>query len=558
MARIYLEPGDVGAADARMVLDFLNAATSAEEIAAAVELPNELDIGVRLAQRLLDRRAQLGSFTTLQQVADVPLIGPERFTEIVTTLSAARLPQGDVPANIGDELRALRRDLDALRGAAAAQPSLTLETLQAEPYLGQSVNVVARATAPGGEQPLIGATVVVATTWGRLRGVEGVQLRDAQSLRLRTGVDGAARAILLPPTSEDLTGVQQSTLEVALQGLDPAAMTPVGTQAGLQALAERYRRGGDAPFRRAVDIYFRDFAGRASEPLNVRDALAAWAYFQGTLVAYLPSAEVESSVQATAVRPLWVRDWLAPWLEVLQSLAHEAAGLDTELVDLVRTHIADEGAGTVLSRVYGRIHDFVDDQAGVVGQFVGRKVAERSLTTVLDAGLADATREQRVALFPGAEAGTRLLDTAPTSVLAGIGDARADLRRDIQPRIDAGIAGVQSSISSVQSQLTDRVAAIETSVSAKADASRVAALESADQARAATIATITSQIGDIQTALGGKIDASQFEAFQSSTQDQFASLQQTTSQLDTTVGTLNTSLSGLNTNVTDLRRSIGQ
>jgi DNA uptake protein ComE-like DNA-binding protein len=50
-------------------------------------------VGVRIAQRILDRRGQLGTFTDLRQVADVPLVGPERFTEIVTTLSGARVPK---------------------------------------------------------------------------------------------------------------------------------------------------------------------------------------------------------------------------------------------------------------------------------------------------------------------------------------------------------------------------------------------------------------------------------------------------------------------------------
>lgn len=75
------------------VLDFLNSAETAEQIAAAVEIPGEPDVGVRIAQRILDRRGQLGTFTDLRQVADVPLVGPERFTEIVTTLSGARVPK---------------------------------------------------------------------------------------------------------------------------------------------------------------------------------------------------------------------------------------------------------------------------------------------------------------------------------------------------------------------------------------------------------------------------------------------------------------------------------
>ena len=69
--------------------------------------------------------------------------------------------------------------------------------------------------------------------------------------------------------------------------------------------------------------------------------------------------------------------------------------------------------------MYGRIRDFVDDQRGLVGEFVGRKVAERSLTGVLDAGLADVPLATRAAFFPGAEAGTQLLAAdCPAAVVA--------------------------------------------------------------------------------------------------------------------------------------------
>src|SRR5215210_4366084 len=88
---IYLEPRDVTAGDAQKVLDFLNAAATADDIASAVEFPDELDVGVRVGARILARRAQLGRFTSLQQVADVPQVGPERFTEIVVALARVHL-----------------------------------------------------------------------------------------------------------------------------------------------------------------------------------------------------------------------------------------------------------------------------------------------------------------------------------------------------------------------------------------------------------------------------------------------------------------------------------
>jgi hypothetical protein len=94
----YLRPEDVSPDHAREVLGFLNTAGTAEQIAAAVEIPGELDVGVRIAQRILARRQQLGGFTDLEQVDAIPLIGPERFTEIVVTLSGARARATSLPS----------------------------------------------------------------------------------------------------------------------------------------------------------------------------------------------------------------------------------------------------------------------------------------------------------------------------------------------------------------------------------------------------------------------------------------------------------------------------
>lgn len=60
MATVTLEPADLTPAQAARVLALLNAAASAQTLADAIEIPGELDIGVRLAQRLLDARAAAG------------------------------------------------------------------------------------------------------------------------------------------------------------------------------------------------------------------------------------------------------------------------------------------------------------------------------------------------------------------------------------------------------------------------------------------------------------------------------------------------------------------
>lgn len=83
----YLKPEDVSSSQAERVLVFLNAAKTAEEIASTIEIPGERDVGLGVARNILDQRVKLGKFKDLSQLYDVPQVGPERFSEIVKTLS---------------------------------------------------------------------------------------------------------------------------------------------------------------------------------------------------------------------------------------------------------------------------------------------------------------------------------------------------------------------------------------------------------------------------------------------------------------------------------------
>ena len=90
MVEPFITPKEVNPYDAETVLSFLNAVNTAPEIAEAIEIIGERDIGIKIAQRILARREELKTFTDLQQVADVEQIGPERFAELVTALSKNR------------------------------------------------------------------------------------------------------------------------------------------------------------------------------------------------------------------------------------------------------------------------------------------------------------------------------------------------------------------------------------------------------------------------------------------------------------------------------------
>jgi hypothetical protein len=78
---------DISEKDARKILELLNSARNAEELASAVEIPGERDVGVKVAENILRERGRIGKFTDLNQLANIPQVGPERLSEIVKSLT---------------------------------------------------------------------------------------------------------------------------------------------------------------------------------------------------------------------------------------------------------------------------------------------------------------------------------------------------------------------------------------------------------------------------------------------------------------------------------------
>src|SRR5262245_42482918 len=250
--RPTLEPRDVLPENAQLVLNSLNAATSAPELAAAIEIPGELDIGINLAQRLLNRRAQLGGFTTLQQVADVPLIGPKRFTDIVIALSPQRIPGAPLsPLEVLEQEVADLRKRIAVGGGGGLRRRLTLRQVEPQVYLGQTATVI--ATLTDGEDPVVDVPITLLATRGELRVSDGITVQQGHLVTARTGIDGSLRVNVQAKTTEEITQIQQDALLTQLSLLDPKAATPQQTVQGLQAMAQQYAWEVNLPFRQAVD-----------------------------------------------------------------------------------------------------------------------------------------------------------------------------------------------------------------------------------------------------------------------------------------------------------------
>jgi hypothetical protein len=90
MIRQKIRPVDVQTEKATKILMFLNNAKTPQEIAAAIEIPNERDIGLKVAETILERRKELGEFSSLEQVSKISEVGPERFTDLINSLSTRK------------------------------------------------------------------------------------------------------------------------------------------------------------------------------------------------------------------------------------------------------------------------------------------------------------------------------------------------------------------------------------------------------------------------------------------------------------------------------------
>ena len=86
-----ISPRDVDPDMAQRVLEFLNSARTAKEIADTIELAEERDVGINTAEQIMSRRAQLGQFKSLEDIASIPTIGPNRFTDIVLSLGGIKI-----------------------------------------------------------------------------------------------------------------------------------------------------------------------------------------------------------------------------------------------------------------------------------------------------------------------------------------------------------------------------------------------------------------------------------------------------------------------------------
>ena len=457
MADIYLAPQDVNRLDAEAVLRFLNRAESAQEIADRIEIPGERDIGIKLGERLLHARAQLnGTFENLGQIYAIALIGPERFTEIVVTLTGKTALQvlntvapGSADSAVADltrQLAGLRQLIQESQQVNQSVYHLELRTVEKTPYLGQIVKLKLRVVDRLSNVSQANMPVTLETNWGQLRYSKGYRVQNGTVINARTGVDGQLTCQLHTPTCEPLTGSQQTELSSALAKLDEEALVPADIEAGFQYLIGLYQHPLNHDLRAAMDIHYKSRQERLLDTVNRSAALHAWNYEQALVRVYLHPSEKEekATVLAMAALALEYRDWLLPWYQVYKNGLSDKGELNKALQRALNYSTEEKG---LTSQMLSNMQTFIAGQNGLLGERVAQQVSQEVVTDFLTDKLDNLSDSSRTTLLT-------LLREAPSSIRAGsTGQIGVASQAAIEVSRKEGILDMAASLNKATDQL---------------------------------------------------------------------------------------------------------
>ena len=473
MWEAYLLPEDVSAKHAREVLDFLNQAPDARTIAEAVEFPKELDVGMRVAQRILNRRAELKSFRTLDELYAVPYVGPERFTEIVVSLSGARPPKvvGGVSRA---ELAELRESIDSLRSLLQAGVQARLWSVQGTMWLGQTATVLAHVEDAAG-RPLVDQPVTFTTTWGELSALNGVQTITGNAVTSRTNEVGLVELRLRTRFQAPLSEVQRLALELAAGRLPAVAAWPTAASAELNDLVQSYRAPASDDLREAIDAAFREYGSSVQRAEHRGEALAQWGRIPVSIACFVHDEGDERGQRQLAhvTHTVTVRNWLPAFLAAFE---HDVAADRRLANELKRAPTNTEDANVFLNDVFISVRAFVNTERGELGQTIRTRAAQDELQQFFQTSVAALPTAARLDALAGVREASTTIGQGGLPMFKAIDATRRDLRGTFTFNSDllaAAIAGVQSDLQSVQTNLQQQfegqLVALRRDLDAKAD-----------------------------------------------------------------------------------------
>lgn len=401
MIKNFIKPEDVSPIDAEKVFEFLNSAQTAGEIAQRIEFPDELDIGEKLAARILTGRDAVGGeFTYLQQIADIPYIGPERFTEIIAALTGYPLyiePESEKIAYLFREFSLLRDRLEKTSPALSGQYQIRLMPAVIDAFEGSSLIISAMVTDALTGKPKSGTPLTLVSTYGTLESYEGYDTSTGNPVTAITNLSGIAKYVLISPLRGQFKGRQAAILESGLGRLDPSAPTPKHDIQGFTTLVQSYQAPRNENLRKAIDVCFLDQQHKIT---GTKNRLSAWQYREVLLLGYLGNADAiyqrGTQVAEIGMLTLRLKDWVAPWFQVYKDLMVLANPINSQI-----EHIKNIGGNgkTISRRVVNSTQDYLSRQRGAVGGLIGQDVADTSLVKFLGTGLASFDNATKKEIF---------------------------------------------------------------------------------------------------------------------------------------------------------------
>jgi hypothetical protein len=461
MVESYIKPESLSPAEVQQVLEFFNGAKTAEEIADAIKIPGEVDVGVRIAQRLLNRRDALGGeFTDIQQVAKTPYVGPERFTEIVTVLTGRSMERvvesRGVSPSVLQELRELKEMVRSLQASMGVGSHISMRLARPGLYLGQSAIILVEVRDTQKNKPKANLPLTLATSWGSLETHVGFEKRHGSIVTARTDINGKAKIKIIGPTYEQLTDAQQLALDFALRTLDPAAPTPYDDAPGLDNLVLQYQAAGNVALRQAMDIYFRTRSEALSNSINPPSPNNAWPYINVLVTAYLHEGEEQSRggnvVESTAVLKVRVKDWIVPWYQGYLKHLEESCTI-TQDFNRFKAQVGDKGQ--LLDNMVNRLNSYASGEYGLVGGAAAKKVAQRQVNRFLSKDLEDLPFETRQLLFPALGGlSSKTVTTTKNGSLAVMGQVRTEINRKVDTKFAqlGDVGGFVKTVNDLKSQ----------------------------------------------------------------------------------------------------------
>lgn len=431
----YFKPEDVTLGDAEKVLDYLNTVESAEAIAARIEFEDELDIGIKVGARLLAaREANGGLFPSLQSVADVAYVGPERFTEIVCGIANLPLPWlvAREKDPIYDELHRLRTIVDGFSKASAVQANIEIYQDIGSPLLGQPLNIIVKAFDANG-LPLVNRPLTLETNQGILTTQYGLDARKGEVVQSVTGVDGSARIKLSYQTYERLSEEQRTALETELNFINNEAGSPAELDEGFSRFSTRYEQENNLHLRAAMDVYFNDSQRQLKDTINNANHMIDWTYKTALVRVYLHPPVEEGMVKSDSVVTMathlvrW-KNWVLPWYQSYLQFIQERENLSLRLLNTKTKLASSSGLG---QNLLNETHHFMANQHGRVGSAIGEEIAGRSMMKFLSKDIEDLAPEQQASLFPTLSLAASSIKASGQGTLALVNKTRTDLESQV-------------------------------------------------------------------------------------------------------------------------------